>query len=391
MTTAAAIDRIHAALAGHVAADRLPGAVALVARGDDVRVTVLGARSVGGAAMTRDTVFRIASMSKPIAAVAALALVDDGTLALDASIERWLPELADRRVLVRPDGPLDQTVPARRAITVRDLLAFRMGFGIQWAGQGAPVVRAANALQLGAFGPPHPQEPPALDEWLRRFATLPLMDQPGTRWRYHTGSEVLGALLARAAGADLGEVIRARVLAPLGMRDTAFWARDDARDRLATCYGSLDGDAQAVYDPVDGAWARPPAFPSAGGGLVSTLDDLLAFARMLIGHGPQLVPARAIAEMTRDQLAAAEKQDGSLAPGLFATRGWGFGVAVNTAVDAYGWPVGTYGWDGGLGTSWRTDPASGSIAIVLTQVSAYPDFWPVYRDVWTAAAEVTRG
>jgi CubicO group peptidase (beta-lactamase class C family) len=381
--------RLHAAISDHVARGDIPGAVTLLARGDDVRVDVFGARAIGGAPMTRDTIFRIASMTKPITAVAALVLVDDGILRLDDSIERWLPELADRRVLTRPDGPLDDTVPARRAITVRDLMTFCMGFGILWGAWDAPIMRAATELELGAFGPPHPQQPPSPDEWLRRFARLPLVDQPGERWRYHTGSEVLSVLIARASGRSFDAFLRERIFEPLAMSDTGFSVPADKLARLATSYFVAESGALELYDAVHGQWASPPAFPSGGGGLASTVDDYFAFVRMLRDGGSlgrtRVVSEHAIADMTRDQLASAQKREGALAPGFFATRGWGYGVAVATMRDEYGAPAGTYGWDGGLGTSWRTDPHTGSIAILLTQASAYPLTWPVYRDFWTAA------
>ncbi len=374
-------------LQGHISRGDLPGAVALIARRDDVRVDVLGARSIGGAAMTRDTIFRIASMSKPITAAGALTLVDDGTLGIDDPVDRWLPELADRRVLARPDGPLAETVPARRAIIVRDLLTYCMGFGMIWGRSEAPAVRAAEDLALGAFGPPHPQQPPAPDEWLRRFATLPLLEQPGARWLYNTSCEVLSVLIARASGRSLDAFLDDRIFAPLGMRDTAFHVPEAKLDRLATSYMISRSGALELYDDARGEWAKPPAFPSGAAGLVSTIDDLFAFARMLRDGGrlggTRVLSEHAVAEMTRDQLAPHQKQDGSLAPGFFATRGWGFGVAVTTARDSYATPPGTYGWDGGLGTSWRTDPGSGTIAILLTQGSAYPDLWPVYREFWT--------
>jgi CubicO group peptidase (beta-lactamase class C family) len=367
----------------HVAKGDVPGAVALIARGDDVQVAVAGVRAIGGAPMTRDTIFRISSMTKPIVAATALALVDDGTLRLDDSIERWLPELANRRVLVRADGPLTETVPARRAITVRDLLTFCMGFGMLWGAWDCPAVRTANELELGAFGPPHPQEPPAPDEWLRRFSTLPLMAQPGERWLYNTSAEVLSVLIARAAARPLEAVIRERILEPLGMRDTSFFATD----RLATSYRLTESGALELYDDVGGEWAKPPAFPSGAAGLVSTIDDFFAFARMLLAggrHGAmRVLSEHIVGEMTRDQLAADQKREGSLGPGFFATTGWGYGVALATSRDEYGAAPGTYGWDGGLGTSWRTDPSAGAIAILLTQVSAYPAAWPVYREFWS--------
>ncbi len=381
-------DRWRDVLQNHVARGDLPGAVALVARGEDVRVEIIGARSIGGPPMTRDTIFRIASMSKPITAAGALALVDDGTLRIDDPIDRWLPELAERRVLARADGPLDDTVPARRAITVRDLLTFCMGFGILWDAWDAPVVRAANELALGAIGPPHPQEPPAPDEWLRRFATLPLMYQPGERWLYNTSCEVLSVLIARASRRPLAAFLHERIFEPLGMRDTGFHVPADKLSRLATSYAVTPSGALDIYDEVDGGWAKPPAFPSGAAGLVSTIDDFATFARMLLGggkhDGARVLSEHAVADMTRDQLLPDQKREGSLAPGFFAVRGWGYGVAVATARDAYGAQPDTYGWDGGLGTSWRNDPRAGTITILLTQASAYPDMWPVYREFWTA-------
>jgi CubicO group peptidase (beta-lactamase class C family) len=387
-------DRLHDALRRHVAEGALPGAVALVARGDDVHVGILGTRSIGGPPMTRDTIFRIASMSKPITAAGALALVDDGTLRIDDPIDRWLPELADRRVLVRPDGPLADTVPARRAITVRDLLTYCMGFGMLWGAWDAPVVRAANELELGAFGPPHPQQPPSPDEWLRRFATLPLMHQPGERWLYNTSCEVLCVLIARASRRPLDAFLRERIFEPLGMHDTGFHVPTEKLARLATSYFVAESGALELYDDVRGEWATPPAFPSGAAGLVSTIDDFSRFARMLLGAGQlggmRVLSEHAVAEMTSDRLSPDQKREGSLAPGFFATRGWGYGVAVTTARDDYGAQPGTYGWDGGLGTSWRNDPGAGTITILLTQASAYPDRWPVYRDFWTEAHAAPR-
>jgi CubicO group peptidase (beta-lactamase class C family) len=295
-------------------------------------------------------------------------------------------------VLRSPDGPLDDTAPARRAITVRDLLTYTAGFGMSWSAwtTPTPVVTAAEQRALGAFGPPHPQAPPPPDVWLRRFAELPLMVQPGERWQYHTSGELLGVVLARAATRPLDDVLRERILEPLGMRDTGFHVPAASLPRFATSYQVSPAGSLELYDDVGGDWAAPPAFPSGGGGLVSTLDDLLAFARMLVAGGrhagTRVLPAALVADMTRDQLAPAQKLDGSLAPGFFAAHGWGYGVCVHTARDDAGWPAGTYGWDGGLGTSWRTDPATGTIAVLLTQAMAYPDTWPVYRQFWASAA-----
>ena len=196
----------------------------LVSRRGEVEVDVIGAKAAGGSEpLRRDSLFRISSMTKPITAAAAMILVEESRLQLDEPVDRLLPELSDRRVLRRIDGPLDDTVPARRAITLRDLLTFRMGFGLLWGPQDAtPIQRAARDLHLVAFGPPAPRAQPAPDVWMRRFGTLPLMHQPGEAWLYNTGSDVLGVLVARAAGQPLETFLGERIFEPLDMKDTGF-------------------------------------------------------------------------------------------------------------------------------------------------------------------------
>ena len=190
-------------MAGHVERGDMPGLVTLVSRRDEVHVEAIGRQADGGGPMRRDTIFRIASMTKPIAAAATMILVEEGRLRLDEPVDRLLPELADGRVLKRLDAPLGDTVPASRPITVRDLLTFRLGFGLIMAPPDTyPIQRAMRERQM-RMGPPRPQAEPAPDEWMRRFASLPLMHQPGERWMYDTGSDVLGVLVARAAGQDL--------------------------------------------------------------------------------------------------------------------------------------------------------------------------------------------
>ena len=280
--------RLHEVLAGYVERGAVPGVVALLARHGETHVETIGGKTLGGGdPIRRDTIFRIASMTKPITAAAAMILVEECRLRLDEPVDRLLPELAGRRVLKRLDGPLDDTVPAKRPITVRDLLTFRLGFGIVMAPPGTyPIQRAASELDLGQ-GPPQPQTPPAPDEWIRRFGTLPLMHQPGERWMYNTGSDVLGVLIARASGQPFETFLRERIFEPLGMNDTGFSVPAAKLDRLATSYWTnSETGALEVYDKAEGGqWSRPPAFPSGGGGLVSTVDDYLAFARMLLNNG----------------------------------------------------------------------------------------------------------
>jgi len=381
---------IRDAMTSHIARGHLPGAAWLVVRGGGdtaVRTDAIGTLRVGGGApVARGTIFRIASMTKPMVAAVAMTLVEDGTLALDAPVDRWLPELAGRRVLARLDGPLDDTVPAKRAITVRDLLTYRMGFGIVW-GPPPPIVRAANELRLGAFGPPRVQEPPALDEWMRRFATLPLMSHPGEQWRYHTSAEVLGALLARASGRGLDALMRERLFVPLGMKDTGFHVPPDQVHRLPTSYlANPETGALDLYDAAEGGdFARPPAFPSGGGGLVSTLDDCHAFVRMMRGESGVL-SRTSIEAMTTDHIRPEEQPADALAPGFWDQFGWGFGCAVvrRRAPDG---PFGC-GWDGGFGTAMWWDAATGAVAILMTQRMAYPAMNPVYLDFWRAVNAV---
>jgi CubicO group peptidase (beta-lactamase class C family) len=359
--TARGIARFREVAEGHVGDDKVPGLVALVACGDEVHVDARGSLTIGGPPVRRDSLFRIASTTKPITGAATLALAEEGKLALDEPVDRLLPELADRRVLRRMDGPLDDTVPADRAITARQLLTFTFGFGMAAEMFAAPapwpVVAAADGLHLSTLGPPNPDGQPDPDAWIASLASLPLLAQPGERWLYNTGASVLGVLLARAAGLPLGDVFRTRLFEPLGMRDTGFWTEDPGR--LATAYVATSEGLQ-VWDPPDGQWSRPPAFGDGAAGLVSTADDLLALARMLLRHGEPVLSAGAVAEMTRDQLSPAQKRG---AAGFLAGRSWAFCQSVVTE----GPHAGAFGWDGGLGTSWLVDPGRDLTVVVLTQ------------------------
>src|SRR6266568_6689222 len=237
---------------------QVPGVVAAVARGDATYVTAAGVMAAGGPPMRPDTLFRISSMTKPITAAVVLSLVDDGLLDLNGPVEALLPELVGRRVLRRPDGLLTDTVAAERPVTIRDLLTFTWGFGMQgamfMAPEPWPIVTAVAERELASFGPPQPDTTPDPDTWMARLGELPLLAQPGERWLYSAGSQVLGVLAARAAGAPFEDVMRERVLAPLGMHDTAFDAQDTKR--LATAYENRDGQL-TVSDPPDGQWSRP--------------------------------------------------------------------------------------------------------------------------------------
>jgi CubicO group peptidase (beta-lactamase class C family) len=307
-------------------------------------------------------------------------------------VDRWLPELAERKVLKRLDGPLDDIVPANRPITVRDLLTFRIGFGQMMAPPDAyPILKAANELQIG-MGPPSPSMLPAPDEWIRRLGTLPLMHQPGEKWMYNTGSDVLGVLIARASGQPLETFLRERIFEPLGMKDTSFSVSAPKLDRLATSYWTnFETGALELYDDAEGGqWSRPPAFPSGSGGLVSTIDDYLAFGQMMLSqgkHGSKRIMSRLSVEtMTTDQLTTEQKAMSGLVPGYFDSHGWGFGVSVVTRRDDVAAVPGRFGWDGGLGTSWYSDPREDMVTILMTQRAwTSPSPPDVCLDFWTSA------
>jgi CubicO group peptidase (beta-lactamase class C family) len=381
------LERLREVMAGHVERDTV-GGIAWIASRDDVEVGVAGTLTRGeDEPVRRDSIFRISSMTKPIVAAGALVLVEECRLRLDDPVDELLPELADRRVLVDARGPLDgDTVPADRPITVEDVLTFRLGLGMDFSAPWPqPLLEAMSQLGLGA-GPPEPQGPPEPDEWMRRLSTLPLLYQPGERWLYNTGADVLGVLIARASGQALDVFLQERVLEPLGMVDTGFATRHV--DRLGTCY-TTDRETRepVVYDAPQGGWAKPPAFPSGGGGLVSTVDDYHAFARMLLSggrlpDGSRLLSRAAVEAMTSDHL---HVDRGGPSPSPDGSQGWGYGVGVQLRRAGLTRPAGSYGWGGGMGSSWANDPDRGLVGVLLTTDAFAGPFPPpaVIQDFWT--------
>jgi CubicO group peptidase (beta-lactamase class C family) len=389
------IERLREIMADHVRRDTVGGVAWLAAR-DEVEVGVAGTLTRGeGEPVRRDSIFRISSMTKPIVAVGALVLVEECRLRLEDPVDQLLPELADRRVLVDPRGPIDgETVPADRPITVEDVLTFRLGLGMDFtAPWPQPLLEAMNELGLGG-GPPEPQAPPEPDEWMRRLSTLPLLYQPGERWLYHTGSDVLGVLIARASGQALDVFLRERVFEPLGMADTGFATQHV--DRLGSCYTQdPETGERGVYDAPQGQWAKPPAFPSGGAGLVSTVDDYHAFARLLLSggrlpDGSRLLSRASVDAMTSDRLGV---DWGSASTSPDGSQGWGYGVGVQVRRAGLTRPAGSYGWAGGMGSSWANDPGPHLVGVLLTTdaftgpsppPSVIQDFWTC---VYTALAD----
>ena len=381
--SAAKLALLHDVMAGYVERGDIPGLVTVVARRGEAHVDAIGAEP--------DSLFRIASMTKPVTAAAAMILVEEGRARLDEPVDAVLPELAHRSVLKSLESSLDDTVPANRPITLRDLLTFRLGFGLVMAMPGTyPIQKAMDELGL-APGPPAPARMPDPDEYLRRLGTLPLMHQPGERWMYNTGSDVLGVFVARASGRPLEEFMRERIFEPLGMKDTGFHVPPgDVRRLLPSYETSWQTGRVELYDPPDGQWSRPPAFASGAGGLVSTAADFLAFGEMMLNLGrrgsTRILSRPAVETMITDHLTPAQKAVSGLGPDFFANTGWGFGVEVTTRRFDTWASVGRFGWSGGLGTSWYTDPAEAMVTIILTQQGMTSSDPPnVFRDFWNLA------
>jgi CubicO group peptidase (beta-lactamase class C family) len=331
--------------------DDLPGAAALVARGEEVEIASVGDLAPG-------SIVRVASLTKPITAAAVMLLVDDGALALADPIARWLPELAAPKVVRTPESPLDDVVPAARAITVEDLLTSRAGWGFPSDFSLPAVVELFQRLPV--FGP---RETP--DEWLATLADVPMLHQPGEAWLYNTCSDVQGVLVARASGRPLPDFVAERVFGPLGMVDTAFHVPADKVGRLSAYHGPLD----------DKLWTRPPVFPSGAGGLLSTLADLRRFGLMLLAGGDGVLSAASVRLMTTDHLTAAQRGASTL---FLEGAGWGFGGSVE--------PDGRYGWVGGTGTTAHVSPATGTVGVLLTQVPMTgPTPTPLMHRFWRYA------
>lgn len=390
--------RVRDVLARHLDDGYMPGAVGVVARRGEVHIEAMGNLAFEGegssSPMAADTICRTGSMSKPIVAACAMTLVEDCTLRLDDPVDEFLPELAEMTVLADPGGPLADTVPAERPITLRDLLTFTMGTGMVPAEPGTvPISDALSTLQIDEPGPPP-------DEWMRRLGALPLVCQPGERWMYHTAADVTGVLIARATGMSFGDALRERVCDPLGMKDTGFSVPGESISRLANAYERDEATGQMVVeDGPDGYWSRPPVFESGGGGIVSTASDYLAFASALLAggtrNGERVLSRPSVALMTSDHLTPAQKAKSGFGPRYFDDIGWGFGMAVRTrrAHDgpapgvSYPWAasVGSYGWPGVYGTGWCNDPAEDMTTILMIQRLPAPPGLPILLDFWTAA------
>jgi CubicO group peptidase (beta-lactamase class C family) len=372
-------------LGRHVRNGALPGAVGLVVRGDRAEATAVGSASVGGAPMTRESIFRIASITKPITAASLMMLVDDGRIALDDPVDEWLPELAKPSVVRTPASEVGDVVPAARPITVFDLLTSRAGYGFA-SDFTLPAVQRLFSVQKDGR---EVQSFPAPDVWMAELAKIPLLYQPGEGWLYDTCSTLQGVLIARISGQSLPEFMAERVFGPLGMTDSAFEVPAGKRDRFTSSYRTGPDGGLELADAPDGQWSTMPPFPLGNGGLAATAGDWLAFAQMLLAGGVtpggrRLLSAGSVQLMTSDHTTAAQREIGAL---FLEGQGWGFGGSVDIAtIDPWNVP-GRYGWVGGTGTSAHIVPSTGTAAILFTQVAADSPVPPEWmRDFWRYAA-----
>jgi CubicO group peptidase (beta-lactamase class C family) len=324
-----------------------------------------------------DTLFRIASVTKPMGGALALGLVRDGVIGLDDPVSRWLPELERPRVLTAPDAPLDDTVAATRPITVRHLLTMTCGWG---AILEATPLQAAM-MERGVFPSPIPR-PMTGDEFVAGLAELPLAFQPGEGWLYDTGTDVLGVLLARATGAPLAELMAERIFGPLGMDDTAFWTPH--ADRLASAYMPR-GDGLDVLDPPDGAYTDPNRFAKLSGGLVSTVGDVLRFYAAMADGGAPVLDPDSVALMTADALTAEQRRQAE--PIVDAGASWGLATGVDVEAAEPWMAPGRWGWTGGTGTTAYVDPVRDTVCVLLTQ-RAMTGPLDGFDRFWIAIAEV---
>jgi CubicO group peptidase (beta-lactamase class C family) len=360
------LDGNQASIREAVDAGLLAGAVTLVWRsGEVLQVNELGHRDVDARLpMQRDTIFRIASMSKPVTVAAAMTLVDEGKLALTDPVAKWLPELSDMRVLLDPLGPLEKTEPARRPITVEDLMTHRSGLAYVFSVPG-PLGLVYGRLSLRQDQ----------DRWLTELARLPLAHQPGDRLTYSHATDVLGIALSRIEGKPLAEILAERIFEPLGMRDTGFSVGTAGRRRAATMY-KLDQDNVLRHDVMGPAPITDPPFCTGGSALWSTVDDYLRFVRMLLAGGTldgvRVLSEESVRLMRTDRLTAEQKTYPFLGAPFWVGRGFGLNLSVVTdpakSRQLFGpGGLGTFSWPGAYGTWWQADPTADLILIYLIQ------------------------
>jgi CubicO group peptidase (beta-lactamase class C family) len=390
----ARLDRMSIALRRHVESGYTPGLVMLVHQRGREHVEAIGTMAFNSSLpMRRDTIFRLASMTKPITAVGAMILVEECKVRLDDPVDNFLPELKDRKVLRTIESPLDDTVPAKRPITLRDLLTFRAGYGeVGFLSPTCPLQKAMMEARL------------PLTEWLfagtpgefmKRLGNLPLAHQPGEQWLYQMGCEIVGVLIARVSGQSLGSLLRERIFEPLGMKDTGFFVLEAKLDRLPICYGTdlFTGQLVVLDEARGGQVARTPVFEAGAGGLVSMIDDMAAFGQMMLKRGvfgrERILSRPSVELMTTDHLTPEQKAASPFFANFWDGKGWGFGMEVITGRNDLSSVPGRFGWDGAFGTSWHVDPGEEMVGILMTQ--RRPDRLDIPAltlDFWTSAYQL---
>jgi CubicO group peptidase (beta-lactamase class C family) len=366
------LGRITTAMKAHVDAGTVAGMVTLVHRhGETIHSDVLGWQDEEAKVpMRRDTLCRIASMTKPIVSVAALMLVEEGKLRLGEPVDKFLPELANRKVLRSPGAALDDVYDAPRAITLKDLLLHRSGIPYLLTAEGpmSPALAAFNSRVLPGDLP--------MDDWMARLGALPLVYEPGARWHYGMSTDVLGVLIQRASGMSFPDFLRSRIFEPLGMADSFFWVPDDKLHRFGPAYTPDPQTGRRIVQdhPSDSRWRNPASFPSGGAGLVSTADDYLKFAKMILGRGKsgdvRLLSRPTWDLMTTDHLTPTERATPFLGMPFWTSMGFGLGLSMAdnpTSQDWLGTP-GRLGWPGAYGTWWVADPKEDLIALMMIQL-----------------------
>lgn len=384
--------RLHNTLRRHVDSGRLPGLVAVVSRLGTDHIYPIGTLAFNRAVrMQSDTIFRLASVTKLITAVASMILIEECKLRLDDPVDEFLPELAHRKVLRTLDSELDDTVPAKRPITVRDLLTFRSGYGeVGFLSPTCPLQLALieARLPLSTF-----TFPGTADEFMQCLGRLPLAHQPGERWLYHMSAEILGVLIARVCGMALSTFMRERIFEPLGMKDTGFTVPAAKLDRVATCYQTdfSTGAVTVLEELPSDLLARQCVFESgAGDQFVSTADDMLAFGRMMLNRGAygkeRILSRLSIELMTTDQLTPEQKAASPFFDNFWDSRGWGLGVSIVTRRDDVAGVPGRYGWDGAFSTSLYVDPREAMVGVLMAQCRPGAlRLPPTVLDFWTSA------
>lgn len=384
--------RMHDTLLRHVDSGRLPGLVALISRRGATHAYAIGTLAFDRTEPMRpDTIFRLASVTKLITAVAAMILVEECRLRLDDPVDEFLPELANRKVLRTIESELDDTVPAKRSITLRDLLTFRSGYGeVAFLSPTCPMQRALIAARLPLSAWLFPGTP---DEFMQCLGRLPLVHQPGERWLYHMSADILGVLIARTAGMPLSAFMRERIFEPLGMSDTGFTVPQAKLGRVATCY-QMDfstGEITVLEEARNDLLARPCAFESgAGDQFLSTADDLLAFGRMMLNRGTygkeRILSRLSVELMTTDQLTPDQKAASPFFENFWDSRGWGLGLSIVTRRDDVAGVPGRFGWDGAFSTSMYVDPREDMVGVLMAQCRPGAlRLPPVVLDFWTSA------